>query len=1008
MRNRDYPLYQVGTFNNLKELINLSAWKYGDNTAFSFEQGRKIKKISYRKFKSDIDSLAATFLNNGFNNSKIALIGENSYEWIVSYFAIVTSGNVVVPLDKELSVTEIRNLINHSDAELIIFANNFLHVAKYLQQNEVSIKQYIDMNDLTELIKTATNIASVSNITINNDSLAALMYTSGTTGAPKGVMLSHRNIATNTMATGQLYEVYDSMLVLPLHHIFGFVGGICVPIHQGSEVFINSGLKNILSDLEICTPTSLSLVPLFIESFYKKIWETAAKKGKDELLKKLIKISNGLLKIGIDVRRKLFKSVLQSFGGNLAVIVSGGAPIDQKYAKGFRDFGITILNGYGITECSPVVAVNRNGYYRDGSVGKVLPHCQVKIADQDKNGHGEILVKGDTVMLGYYKNEQATTESFDGLWFKTGDIGYLDKDGFLYVSGRKKNLIILSNGKNVYPEEIEFDLINNIPYIEEVVVHAQNNILVAEVYLGKNNSDCALKIDSDISIFNKTQVRFKNIGKTIIRDTEFPKTTTKKIKRAQPSNHISSVEKNVSPKTPVLPNKGEVTALQQSLCKIWAEILNMSETDISIEDNFFNIGGDSLDAISVVCEIDRIFNYTFNDRLLHDYSTIDLLAQHITETITLGTVSNEVKTEYRYQELLENTSLIVKPSKHVTSHVSLLTGATGFLGSHLLYDLLHNTDDQIICLVRNFEKYNKTIEYYFDKIDSKYFDRVHLVQGDIADSNLGLSHEEYADLQTKVTRVIHAAADVRHFGDWNQQEQTNIFGTFNLIKFCAEAGASLNHISTMWVSGKDVVQQNAQKIIEFDESMLDIEQKYTENIYVHSKLVAELLVSKYQKLGLKANIIRIGNLMNRAHDGKVQLNTEENGFSMRAQAIKKLGCIPKEFKEDYIDISYVDESARAVVSLLENTHENNNVWHVYNHNLISMYDYCVSKFGPLEVVEMDVFLQKLEEVSRVEKSMNVMKFYLQGVFKANGTKVIFVNNKTVQDLSSANFLWTKP
>jgi len=393
------------------------------------------------------------------------------------------------------------------------------------------------MNQIQELIDKGRDAIrsgeAVAEHEIEPQATAALLYTSGTTGKPKGVMLSHRNLASDAVAACQHVGIFgNNMLVLPLHHSFGFVAAVCSMLLKGSEICISSSLKRTVSDLTKFKPSNMFLVPLFVETFYKKIWETAKKQGKDKLLKRMIGVSNVLLKAGIDVRRLLFSSIITSLGGNLKLIVSGGAPLDVKYVEGFRDIGINILNGYGITECSPIVSVNRNEYYRDGSVGLVLPCCEVKIAAPDEDGHGDICVKGDSVMQGYYGNEQATSETFDGEWFITGDIGYMDEDGFLYISGRRKNLIILNNGKNVYPEEIEEELLH-IEYIKEAVVYAEDNTIIAEVYLDTEKMpDCAGLLDQDIINLNKTLPVYKNIGKTRIRDVEFPKTTTKKIKRA--------------------------------------------------------------------------------------------------------------------------------------------------------------------------------------------------------------------------------------------------------------------------------------------------------------------------------------------------------------------------------------------------------------------------------------------------------------------------------------------
>lgn len=537
MKNQNYPLYEVEPVNDLKELVDLAAEKYGDHPAFTFERDKEIVHISYRQFKSDVDALGTALFNMGIKDAKVAVIGENSYEWILTYFAVVNSGNVIVPLDRELPPEDIEYLLTDSDANILVFSSNYADVADYMKNRGMMMRHYINMNTILSLLEKGNSLLrngekSIVDYKINDMALAAILYTSGTTGMAKGVMLSHQGIVNNAIDCSRNNELLCSNLqVLPLHHSFGFIS-ICVMLIQKTETCINSSLKNVLADLDKFKPINIVLVPLFVETFYKKIWDTAKKQQKDKQLRMLIKISNAMLKTGIDMRRQLFKSVLRSFGGNLRFIVCGGAPLDEKYVMGFRDFGIYIMNGYGITECSPIVSANRNYYYRDGSVGLIIPGVDVKIMEPDESGHGEICVNGDIVMLGYFKNEQATREAFDDEWFKTGDIGYLDDDGFLFISGRKKNVIILSNGKNVYPEELEFALLNQIPYIKETVVYAESNLIVAEVFLDtENDSDCVSRLDGDILQFNKTQAPYKNISRTVIRETEFPKTTTQKIKR---------------------------------------------------------------------------------------------------------------------------------------------------------------------------------------------------------------------------------------------------------------------------------------------------------------------------------------------------------------------------------------------------------------------------------------------------------------------------------------------
>jgi len=384
------------------------------------------------------------------------------------------------------------------------------------------------------LFETSDNILS--------DSTAAILYTSGTTGHAKGVALSHRAIARDAVASRMSVEIYgDNLLVLPLHHSYSFTAGVAVTLLSGSRICINSGIKNVLTDFKKYAPQTIFLVPLFVENFYKKIWSGAKAQKRDKTLRSLIKMSNTMLAAGIDMRPTLFKSVRRSFGGGLRLIVCGGAPLEPKYVAGFRDFGITVLNGYGITECAPVVSVNRNHHYCDGSAGLPLPGCEVTIRDPDESGLGEICVRGDTVMQGYHNNDAATDDAFADGWFRTGDIGYINDDGFVFVTGRRKNLIVLSNGKNVYPEELEAGLME-IPLVKEVVVRevsakGHSDVVAAEIFPDHEEAS-SLGIDNlqgyfekSVEEFNKQNPTYKRIRRVILRETEFEKTTTKKIKR---------------------------------------------------------------------------------------------------------------------------------------------------------------------------------------------------------------------------------------------------------------------------------------------------------------------------------------------------------------------------------------------------------------------------------------------------------------------------------------------
>lgn len=558
MKNLKYPNYKVDKVNNLKELLNNCALKFSSRIAFEYKiKDNQRQKINYKQFKRDVEYLGTAFYNMGLKDCHIAVIGENSYEWITTYIAAVNGSNVIVPIDKDLAAQEIRNILISSNCKAIVYPDSYSDIIKEIENDLKNILYFINMQAEGHSGKNKSYKAvlqegkrsiiegdnSFVNNKIDNKKLAAIIYTSGTTGKGKGVMLSHENIASDTVGALNNVKVSDvSVLVLPIHHTFGFVAGVLCMLHIGTKICINSSLRNVSRDMEVYKPTHLFLVPLFVEKMYKKIWDTAKKNGKAGLLRNLIKTSNALLRVGIDLRRKLFKTVLDGFGGELQIIVCGGAPLDPRYVKGFRDFGIEVLNGYGITECSPIVSVNRNNYYRDGSIGQVLPCCEVKIDKLDNSNEGEILVKGKNVMLGYYNNIELTEEVMEGEWFRTGDIGKLDKDGFLFITGRKKNLIVLNNGKNIYPEELEMFILN-IPYVKEVLVYSEKDdvkqqiIITAEVFVdneyiaAENIKNLSKQLNNDIGIINKTIPYYKNIRRIKIRHTEFSKTTTKKIKR---------------------------------------------------------------------------------------------------------------------------------------------------------------------------------------------------------------------------------------------------------------------------------------------------------------------------------------------------------------------------------------------------------------------------------------------------------------------------------------------
>ncbi len=523
---------------DLRELVSYGMDTYGGKKAFWYRKGDDLVCISFRKLYKDVTALGEYILNAKVENgARIAVLGENSYAWIVTYLAVVNTGNVIVPIDKELKPAEVAVLLADSCPSIFVYSHAKEKCVRAMQEDGLSIDKMICMDDFDAILKEGADLRRggsrlYESVCLDRDAMCAIIYTSGTTGDPKGVMLSQKNLAQDAYRSMSCMYIPDgTMAILPLNHTFGFMASVICQLWMGNSIFINNSLKTVLKDIQTAKPGHISVVPLFIENFYKNIWKAAEKSGKAKLLRRLIAVSNALRKVGIDLRRTFFRSVIDQFGGNLSMLITGGAPISDQYMKGFEDLGITIINGYGITECSPIVALNRNNNIRCGTVGAPIPGVSVKIDNPDSEGEGEICVKGDIVMLGYYHKEEETKNVLKDGWFRTGDIGKI-KDGLLCITGRKKNLIILDNGKNVYPEEIE-TLLSFIENVTEVVVYREKETIVAEIYSDAEGDMAAIRaqIENAVKEVNQGLAGYKQVKKVKFRETEFEKTTTKKIKR---------------------------------------------------------------------------------------------------------------------------------------------------------------------------------------------------------------------------------------------------------------------------------------------------------------------------------------------------------------------------------------------------------------------------------------------------------------------------------------------
>ncbi|MBE6039433.1 MAG: hypothetical protein E7219_00480 [Clostridiales bacterium] len=539
MNNKPYPLYEIPDVCTLRELVDNGREKGEFVTAF-YRGRHNDEPITFGDCSRIVERLGTYLLSLGLHSDHIAIIGENSTEWVLSFLAVTNSGNTAVPIDRGLPNEDLAELVLHSDCRAILYSEKCRRTMEFLQDLG---KPYIDimympLSEFDAYVADGARLLDEGNTqfedvgeTIGRDTLASIVYTSGTSGRMKGVMLSHGNLTSDTVGACRNAEAENAQLLLPLHHTFAWSSQMLAAFIYIKDLHISGNLKHILRDFQRNCPQNVAAVPMMVDMLYKGVWDTAKRSGSDRRLKRGIRLSRFLMKFGIDRRRSLFREVHENFGGRLALIICGGAALDPETEKGLYDLGIQVLNGYGITECSPIVSVNRNHHYKFGSVGLPLPCNRIKIDDPDENGVGEIMVAGSNVMLGYYKDPEATEAAFDGEWFRTGDYGRIDEDGFLFITGRKKNLIILANGENVMPEELEMKL-GRLEYVVDVVCYEEKGSITAEFYLDEEHfSDARSRLEEDIGIFNRTMPMQKNISGVKIRDIPFEKTTTMKIKR---------------------------------------------------------------------------------------------------------------------------------------------------------------------------------------------------------------------------------------------------------------------------------------------------------------------------------------------------------------------------------------------------------------------------------------------------------------------------------------------
>ena len=575
MKNNEILYKDAQKLNSFRELIEDSVKKFKDKNAFilkeKIEKNPKYKYITYLDFKNDVDNFAQGLISLGLQHKRIAIIGKNSYPWAVAYTSVLSSVGIVVPLDKGLKPDEIESLIIRSKADCIIFDDNYIETINGIKEknttkptNYICMRKnyngYISMDEVIANGKKEIENGKkdVFEYKVNTKEMSIILFTSGTTSISKAVMLSQDNILSNIYSLDCMVKLLDSdvsLAFLPFHHTFGSTA-LMFFLHNGVCTTFCDGLKYVQKNLEEYKVSVFVCVPLILEAMYKKIMIEVKKQNKENSIKTGRKICNFLLKFNIDIRRKVFKQILDQLGGHIRFVISGAAALDKDVAEGFKSFGITTLQGYGLTETSPVLSAENIKNLKAGSVGKPLYTIDIEIDSPDEKGIGEIKAKGPNVMLGYYENEEATNEVLKDGWFYTGDLGYFDEDNFLIISGRKKNVIVLKNGKKIFPEELEI-LVNNLPYVSESMIfgYPKDDDLVVSVeivynkdYVKEHMNNISYdelhdKVWNDIKEINKTLPTYKYIKKLFLTDEEMIKTTTAKVKRFKEIEKILNNEK---------------------------------------------------------------------------------------------------------------------------------------------------------------------------------------------------------------------------------------------------------------------------------------------------------------------------------------------------------------------------------------------------------------------------------------------------------------------------------
>lgn len=937
-------------YTNLEELVQHMKKEECDRIAYRFVRDGIQKKVTYQKLVRKIEEISVWIHQNIGERKVIALFGKTSYEWMAVYLGVLTSNNIVATLDAKLMQEQKEAILNEMEATIVFQDNLTQEQQQSIFEKCSRVEKIINMLDFVQEEK---EVSMPIQYVQNSDDIAQYMFTSGSTGKSKVAMFSYRNIASIIkLQNNQFIKAHDTVLsVLPIHHCFELCTQLS-ELYYGATICINDDMETLIDSMKYYEPTLMNLVPAQVEEILRhfKQWARSHQINSE---------ANSMT----EEQKELF---YESFGKRLCRIFSGGAPVSTNLASELQFYGVHVINGYGMTEMCGYICINQKLIEKKDSVGiPFRDDISIKIAED-----GEVLIKGPNQMRGYRKMKREACFTEDG-YIKTGDLGHKDEDGYLYILGRKKNIILLSNGENVYPEELEM-LLENMEGIRQSAVFEWENQIATLLYTDKNISQQEIK--AEIHELNRRLAPYKRITRIYFQENPFPKTGTGKVDKKQLINEFKAVNK-----TEYVPIKTEE---EKIVAECFREVLRCQKS-IGALDNFFALGGNSLLALTVAA------NLEINPQILYENPVIQDLAE------VIGRAKSEViEDESFVNELIRKTKYSVNKGK--VKNI-FLTGATGFLGAHILNKLVKRKGIKVICLVRSKAKMLKIYQHYFRKeLPSK----VELVVGDVGKDMLGIRKELYNRLADEIDTVIHAAANVHHVGDTEAFMNTNYYGTKRMIKFSKAAHATLHFASSYVSSGFSVVPIHSD-ISVFSEQMLYIGQDYRKNIYAHTKYLSEVEILKEREKGLQANIYRMGCLTSRRSDGVFQVNGDENGLLKRIHGAIKIGMIQDTMKQAPIDFTAVDECADAFVRLIFSG-KTNHIYHMFNPNTMTMSEighYCEKK---IESVSREKFHSEVKKHLEDEE-IAALSFYTEMLACSKPLRID--NAETVNDLRQVGFEW---